>query len=257
MDGMKISELSARSGVPTSTLRYCEAEGLLPAERAGNGYRVYGPAAVDRLAFIAQAKHLDLPLSSVRELVDAWESEPCQSVRAKYRPLLAERAEQVDERRAALGALRASLATAVERLDALPERDTPCDDSCTGLAGADRSLPVALPVVPPEMLPVVAAEPAAIACSLGSGDYSARVAEWRDLLTDAPRVDVDGGVRATLPTSALDRTATLAAAEQECCAFYAIRIDLHGPTFDLTLTAPPGAAVMLDDLLPATEGTAR
>ena len=253
MDGMRISELSARSGVPASTLRYYEAEGLLPAARAGNGYRIYGPAAVDRLAFIAQAKHLDLPLSSVRELVDAWESEPCQSVRAKYRPMLDERAAQVDERRTALGALRATLATAAERLDALPDRDEPCDDGCTGLAGTDPSLPAVLP----EMPLVAAAALAPIACSLGSGDYSVRVAKWRDLLMDAPRVDVDGGVRATLPTSALARTAALAAAEQECCAFYAVRIDLHGPTFDLTLTAPPGAAYLLDDLLPATESPAR
>jgi MerR family copper efflux transcriptional regulator len=245
MDGMTISELSARSGVPTSTLRYYEAEGLVPAGRASNGYRVYGPAAVDRLAFIAQAKHLDLPLSSVRELADAWESEPCQSVRAKYRPMLAERAAQVDERRHALDALRSALTTAVGRLDALPDRDEPCDDRCTDLGHARSELPV------------VAAESAPIACSLGSGDYSARVAEWRDLLADAPRVDVDGGVRATLPTSALECAAALAAAEQQCCAFYGIRIDLHGSTFDLTLTAPPGGSFMLDDLLPATESSAR
>ncbi|MBE9924285.1 MerR family transcriptional regulator [Cellulosimicrobium cellulans] len=60
----------SRTGVPASTLRFYESEGLLPADRAENGYRVYGEAAVDRLAFIAQAKHLDLPLPAVRELVD-------------------------------------------------------------------------------------------------------------------------------------------------------------------------------------------
>jgi MerR family copper efflux transcriptional regulator len=245
MDGMRISELAERTGVPASTLRYYESEGLLPAERAQNGYRVYGPAAVDRLAFIAQAKHLDLPLSSVRELVDAWESEPCQSVRAKYRPMLTERAAQVDERRVALDALGTTLATAIARLDALPDRDEPCDANCTFL---DRARPT---------LPVVRTGPAPIACSLGSGDYTARVQEWRDLLADAPRADVDGGVRATLPTSVLARTAALAAAEQGCCAFYAIRIDLHGSTFDLTITAPPEAAYMLADLLPGTESVAR
>lgn len=245
MDGMRISELSARSGVPASTLRYYEDEGLLPADRAGNGYRVYGPAAVDRLAFIAQAKHLDLPLSSVRELVDAWESEPCQSVRAKYRPMLAERATQVDERKVALDALSATLTTAIGRLDALPGRDEPCDAGCTFL---DRARPA---------LPIASTGPESIACSLGSGDYSARVAEWRDLLAGAPRVDVDGGVRATLPTTALETAAALAAAEQGCCAFYGIRIDLHGSTFDLTITAPPEAASMLADLLPTMENAAR
>jgi DNA-binding transcriptional MerR regulator len=243
MDGMTISELSARSGVPTSTLRYYEAEGVLPAGRASNGYRVYGPAAVDRLAFIAQARHLDLSLSSVRELADAWESEPCQSVRAKYRPMLAERAAQVDERRHALDELRSALATAVGRLDVLPDRDEPCDGRCTELGRARPDL--------------ADAEPAPIACSLGSGDYSARVQEWRELLAGGPRVEVEGGVRATLPTAALERTAALAAAEQACCAFYAIRIDLHGSTFDLTLTAPPGAELMLTDLLPATASPAR
>jgi MerR family transcriptional regulator, copper efflux regulator len=245
MDGMTISELSARSGVPASTLRYYETERLLPAGRASNGYRVYGPAAVDRLAFIAQAKHLDLPLSSVRELADAWESEPCQSVRARYRPMLAERAAQVDERRHALEALRASLATAVGRLDALPDRDESCDDRCTNLDRARQDLP------PTD------AEPVPVACSLGSGDYSARVGEWRELLAGAPRVDVEGGVCVTLATSVLDRAAALAAAEQACCAFYSIRIDLHGSTFDLTLTAPPGAESVLTALLPPTASSAR
>ncbi len=239
---MRISELSARTGVPASTLRFYEAEGLLPADRAENGYRVYGEAAVDRLAFIAQAKHLDLPLPGVRELVTAWESEPCHSVRAKYRPMLLERAAQVDERVIALEALRSTLATAVERLDALPDRDDPCDAGCTFL---DR---------PRAELPVVSTS-APIACSLGGADYEARTADWRDLLTGAPRVDVASGVRATLPTSALERTAALAAAEQGCCGFYAFRIDLHGATFDLTITAPPEARVMLDDLLPTVGAT--
>jgi len=62
---MRISELSDRTGVPASTLRFSEPEGLLPADRAGNGHRVYGEVAVDRLAFIAQAQDLDLPLPAI------------------------------------------------------------------------------------------------------------------------------------------------------------------------------------------------
>lgn len=238
---MKISELSARTGVPASTLRFYETEGLLPADRAENGYRVYGEAAVDRLAFIAQAKHLDLPLPAVRELVTAWESEPCHSVRAKYRPMLVEHATQVDERIVSLEALRSTLATAVERLDALPDRDEPCDAGCTFLDRARPSLPVVTEFRTP------------IACSLDGDDYGARVADWRELLAGAPRADVAGGVRVTLPTNMLGRAAALAEAEQGCCAFYTFRIDLHGPTFDLTITAPPEARAMLDGLLGAQE----
>ena len=236
---MRISELSARTGVPASTLRFYEAEGLLPADRAGNGYRVYGEAAVDRLAFIAQAKHVDLPLPAVRELVKAWESEPCQSVRAKYRPMLLERRAQVDERMVALKALRASLVTAVDRLDALPDRDAPCDVGCTFLERTQ------LPI------PIVTQSRTAIACSLDGADYGARVTAWRELLTGAPRADVAGGVCVTLPTATLGRATELALAEQSCCAFYTFRIDLHGQTFDLTITAPPEAREMLNDLVPA------
>jgi DNA-binding transcriptional MerR regulator len=242
---MRISELSARTGVPASTLRFYESEGLLPADRAENGYRVYGEAAVDRLAFIAQAKHLDLPLPAVRELVTAWESEPCHTVRATYRPMLLERAAQVDERVVALEALRSTLATAVERLDALPDRNEPCDAGCTFL---DR---------PRTALPVVSAPTAPIACTLGGSDYDARVQDWRQLLDGAPRVDVPGGVRVTLPTTVLERAAALAAAEQGCCGFFAFRIELHGSVFDLTMTAPPEARAMLDDLLPTQESAPR
>jgi DNA-binding transcriptional MerR regulator len=241
---MRIGELSRRSGVPASTLRYYESEGLLPTTRAENGYRMYGAQAVDRLAFIAQAKHLDLPLPAVRELATAWESEPCRSVRARYRPMLVQRTEQAAERLVALRTLQATLRTAIGRLDALPDRDGPCEVTCTFL---DR---------PRRELPVDSSGPEPVACTLGSGDYTERVRQWRDLLSGAARTEVEGGVRITLPTAALERAAALAAAEQGCCTFYSVRIDLHGPMFELTITAPPEAAAMLADLLSVEEGAA-
>lgn len=249
MDGMRIGELSRRSGVPASTLRYYEAEGLLPADRAGNGYRVYGQGSVDRLAFIGQAKHLDLPLPAVRELATAWESEPCSRVRARYRPLLVERAGQIAERLSALEELQATLSTAIERLDALPDRDGPCEKTCTfldrpGLDDAPGTAPIG------NLLPL--ADPAPVACTLDAGGYADRVTAWRDLVSGGTRTQVDDGVRVTLPTSNLERAAALAAAEQSCCGFYRFRIDLDGPTFELTITAPPEAAALLADLLPTS-----
>ncbi|TDE98799.1 MerR family transcriptional regulator [Occultella glacieicola] len=232
--------------MPASTLRYYEHEGLLPADRAGNGYRVYGEAAVDRLAFIAQAKHLDLPLTDVRELVAAWESEPCHSVRAAYRPMLLQHAARVDERLTALKTLQSTLATAVDRLDALPDRDGPCDSGCAFL---DR---------PPATVPMAAlSSPGPVACSLDGGDYAARIEDWHALLAGAAREEIPDGVRATLPVSELGRAAALSAAEHGCCGFYSFRLDLHGSTFDLTITAPPQARAMLADLLPTAEVVAR
>ncbi|MGC5168763.1 MerR family transcriptional regulator [Luteimicrobium sp. DT211] len=236
---MRISELADRSGVPASTLRFYEAEGLLPADRAENGYRMYGESAVDRLAFIAQAKHLDLPLPAIRELVTAWGSQPCHDVRARYRPMLQERAEQLNERIVALQTLQSTLATALERLDALPDRADPCDPECAFL---DRPRATTLPLV--------SASSAPIACTLGGAGYHARLADWHELLAGAPRVELADGVRITLATAVLDRTAALATAEKECCGFYDFRIDLHGATFDLTITAPPEGRPMLDGLLP-------
>ncbi|MEV6278303.1 MerR family transcriptional regulator [Nocardia sp. NPDC051832] len=52
---MRIGELSRRTGVNTHQLRYYEAQGLLDAERAGNGYREYDEDAVLR---VQQIRHL-------------------------------------------------------------------------------------------------------------------------------------------------------------------------------------------------------
>ena len=55
-DLMTITEVARRSGVASSALRFYEAEGLLePARRTPSGYRLYGPEARDRVAFIASS----------------------------------------------------------------------------------------------------------------------------------------------------------------------------------------------------------
>jgi MerR family transcriptional regulator, copper efflux regulator len=159
--------------------------------------------------------------------------------------MLVERAGQVGERIVALQSLRATLQTAIDRLDGLPDRDEPCDAECTVLDRPRRDLPPAGSGSKP------------VACTLNGGDYTMRVQQWRDLLSGAPRTEVDGGVRATLATSALEQAAALAAAEQRCCAFYRFRIDLDGPTFDLTITAPAEAIDLLADLLSAEDPTPR
>ena len=59
---LRISDLAARSGFTTSTLRYYEQVGLLAAtQRSSGGYRLYDEAALVRLRFIDRAKQLGLP----------------------------------------------------------------------------------------------------------------------------------------------------------------------------------------------------
>ena len=67
---MKIGELGQAAGVDAETIRYYERAGLLPqAARLPNGYRAYGPAHVERLAFIRHCRALDMPLADVNRLL--------------------------------------------------------------------------------------------------------------------------------------------------------------------------------------------
>lgn len=66
----QIGELAARSGLTPDALRYYERLGLLPpSQRTAGGFRVYTPAALDRLHFIKQAQTLGLSLQEIGALV--------------------------------------------------------------------------------------------------------------------------------------------------------------------------------------------
>jgi DNA-binding transcriptional MerR regulator len=67
---MRIGELARAAGTTPRAIRYYEKQGLLPAERTANGYRVYSPAAVQRvrnirrlisLGFSTEEAHSFLP----------------------------------------------------------------------------------------------------------------------------------------------------------------------------------------------------
>lgn len=54
---MRIGELGQATGVDIETIRYYEKAGLLPnPARSGNGYRAYGRAHLERLAFIRHCR---------------------------------------------------------------------------------------------------------------------------------------------------------------------------------------------------------
>lgn len=61
-----IGELSARSGLATSALRFYEKEGLLHADRTGGGQRRYHRSALRRVAFIRAAQEVGLTLDEIR-----------------------------------------------------------------------------------------------------------------------------------------------------------------------------------------------
>ncbi len=69
--GISIRELSDRSGVKISTIRYYERQGLLPEpEKTGRGQRRYGPVDVSRLRFVRFGRGLSLDGSEIRALIE-------------------------------------------------------------------------------------------------------------------------------------------------------------------------------------------
>jgi MerR family transcriptional regulator, redox-sensitive transcriptional activator SoxR len=69
VDLLTISEVSRRSGVASSALRFYEDKGLIRSQRADSGHRRFPRAVLRRIAFIVFAQKVGLSLDEVgREL---------------------------------------------------------------------------------------------------------------------------------------------------------------------------------------------
>jgi MerR family transcriptional regulator, redox-sensitive transcriptional activator SoxR len=62
---LTIGEVSRRSGVASSALRFYEDRGLITSERAGSGHRRYHRAVLRRVAFIVFAQRVGLTLEEI------------------------------------------------------------------------------------------------------------------------------------------------------------------------------------------------
>ena len=62
---MTISEVSKRSGVAASALRFYEEKGLVASERHGSGHRRYPRTVLRRIAFIVFAQRIGLTLAEI------------------------------------------------------------------------------------------------------------------------------------------------------------------------------------------------
>jgi len=68
---MRIGELARAVGVDIETIRYYEKIRLLPRpSRGANGYRDYGEADLEVLAFIRHCRALDVPLADIKRLLE-------------------------------------------------------------------------------------------------------------------------------------------------------------------------------------------
>jgi MerR family transcriptional regulator, redox-sensitive transcriptional activator SoxR len=62
---LTIGEVSRRSGVAASALRFYEERGLISSERAGSGHRRYPRPVLRRIAFIVFAQRIGLTLDEI------------------------------------------------------------------------------------------------------------------------------------------------------------------------------------------------
>jgi MerR family redox-sensitive transcriptional activator SoxR len=62
---LTIGEVSRRSGVASSALRFYEERGLIRSERAGSGHRRYPRPVLRRIAFIVFAQRIGLTLDDI------------------------------------------------------------------------------------------------------------------------------------------------------------------------------------------------
>jgi MerR family redox-sensitive transcriptional activator SoxR len=62
---LTIGEISRRSGVAASALRFYEEKGLITSERAGTGHRRYPRPVLRRIAFIVFAQRIGLTLEEI------------------------------------------------------------------------------------------------------------------------------------------------------------------------------------------------
>lgn len=100
-----------------------------------------------------------------------------------------------------------------------------------------------------------------IACSLSAGALSARLAEIAEL-GRAALLDVDSEqLRAQLTFASGDgvraRLQAIAVAESQCCAFLTICVSDVADSVVLRIDAPPGAELVLTELVDAFRGAPR
>ena len=109
---LTIGELSARSGVSQSALRFYERHGLITAQRTDGNQRRYPTVTLRRVAVIKAGKAAGIPLEDIRATLDILPAGKSPTKRDWERLSRRWRAE-LDERIEILQALRTRLTTCI------------------------------------------------------------------------------------------------------------------------------------------------
>lgn len=102
-DDLVITEVSRRSGLPASTLRYYEQRGLITPTGRRASRRIYDPGVLDRLALVALGRAAGFSLDEIAAILG-----PAGTPRID-REVLSAKAEQLDAQIRQLTAMRDGL----------------------------------------------------------------------------------------------------------------------------------------------------
>lgn len=109
---MKIGELARAAGVPPSTIRFYEAEGLLPRPPRASGRREYDGDAVVRLRLVLVAQQVGFTLRETKELLRGLETG--RPARARWTALVGDKLREIEAAMKRLRAMRTVLREAEE-----------------------------------------------------------------------------------------------------------------------------------------------
>lgn len=109
---LTIGEVSARSGVAPSALRFYETAGLIRSHRTGGNQRRYERAALRRIAFIQAGKAAGVPLKRIRAALATLPDDRVPT-RRDWERLSRSWRDDLDRRIATLEALRGRLSTCI------------------------------------------------------------------------------------------------------------------------------------------------
>lgn len=113
MDGeLSIGEVSARSGIAPSALRFYEQQGLIASRRTDGNQRRYDRAVLRRLAFVQAGRAAGVPLERIRAALETLPPDRRPN-RRDWQRLSRGWREELEERIATLEALRDRLTTCI------------------------------------------------------------------------------------------------------------------------------------------------
>lgn len=129
MPEMRIGEVSRRTGVPTSTLRYYEKEALLEPPARASGQRLYAQAVLGRIAVVKLALSAGFSIAETRLFISGFASEagPAQRWRELAQRKLVELDRELDR-----------VITMKAVLEASFQCECPSLDICEGLISKKR-----------------------------------------------------------------------------------------------------------------------